>query len=84
MSEQLAASDALSKSEATRIKILNAAARTFRAKGYAATTLNEIAEATNMRAGSLYYHFDSKEQLVEAVFEIGMQQIGRASCRERV
>jgi AcrR family transcriptional regulator len=70
-----ATGDARSKSVATRIKVLNAAARTFRAKGYAATTLNEIAEATSMRAGSLYYHFDSKEQLVEAVFEIGMQRV---------
>ena len=75
MSERRAATEAPSKSEATRVKVLNAAARTLRAKGYAATTLNEIAEATDMRAGSLYYHFDSKEQLVEAVFEIGMQRV---------
>ena len=63
------------KSAATRRKILDAAARTFRDKGYAATTLNDIADAADIRAASLYYYFRSKEDLLEAVFGIGMQRV---------
>ena len=69
----------LSKSEATRRKILDAAARAFLQKGYEATTLQEIAEAASMQAGSLYYHFASKEQLLEAVFDIGMRRVVEAA-----
>jgi AcrR family transcriptional regulator len=63
------------KSAATKRKILDAAARTFRDKGYAATTLNDIADAAEIRAASLYYYFRSKEDLLEAVFGIGMQRV---------
>jgi TetR/AcrR family transcriptional regulator, cholesterol catabolism regulator len=50
-----------SKSEASRRKILDAAARAFVQKGYDGTTLQEVAEAAGMQAGSLYYHFESEE-----------------------
>lgn len=63
------------KSAATRRKILDAAARTFRDKGYAATTLNDIADVAEIRAASLYYYFRSKEDLLDAVFGIGMQRV---------
>lgn len=72
-----------SKSEATRRKILDAAARAFLQRGYEATTLQEIAEAAGMQAGSLYYHFESKEQLLEEVFDIGMRRVVEAA-REAV
>lgn len=71
------------KSEQTRRKILDAAARAFLQKGYEATTLQEIAEAASMQAGSLYYHFDSKERLLEEVFDIGMRRVVEAA-REAV
>ena len=64
-----------SKSEATRQKILDAAAKTFRHQGYAATRLNDIADAAAMRAGSIYYHFDSKEQILEEVLTIGIRRV---------
>lgn len=65
------ASPVLRKSAATRQRILDAAARIFRERGYAATTLNDIAEAAGLRTASLYYHFGSKEELVEEVLRIG-------------
>ena len=40
------------KSERTRQRILDAAARTFRDKGFAGTTLNDIAVAARLRAGA--------------------------------
>ncbi len=60
------------KAEATRRRILDAAARVFMHKGYVATRLTDIAEEAEMRAGSLYYHFDSKEQIFEEVLQIGI------------
>lgn len=70
------------KSERTRQRILDAAARTFRDKGYAATTLNDIANAARLRAGSIYYHFESKEQILEQVFDIGIKRIFDAVVRD--
>ena len=63
------------KSEVSRQRILDAAAKTFRDKGYVATRLQDIAEAAGLRAGSIYYHFASKEQILEAVFDIGTTRL---------
>ena len=63
----------LPKAQATRRLILEAAAALFREKGYAAVSLREIAQAANMKTGSLYYHFDSKESLVEEILTLGTQ-----------
>jgi len=70
---------ALSKSQVTRRLILEAAARLFREKGYAAVSLRDIAQAVNMKTGSLYYHFDSKESLVEEILTLGTQGAMAAS-----
>jgi AcrR family transcriptional regulator len=61
------------KSEATRQSILHAAAGLFRQHGYAAVSLRDIAEAVGMKTGSLYYHFSSKESLVEEILSLGTQ-----------
>jgi len=68
-----------SKSQITRGLILKAAAGLFREKGYAAVSLREIAEAVSMKTGSLYYHFDSKESLVEEILTLGTQGAFAAS-----
>lgn len=70
---------ALSKSQVTRQLILQAAAGLFREKGYAAVSLRDIALAVNMKTGSLYYHFDSKESLVEEILTLGTQGAMAAS-----
>jgi AcrR family transcriptional regulator len=63
----------LPKSQATRQAILRAAAGLFRQKGYAAVSLRDIADAVGMKTGSLYYHFESKESLVEEILTLGTQ-----------
>ena len=55
------------KVESGREKIVNAAALLFNDKGYDRTSMREIAASANMKAGSLYYYFDSKEELLLAV-----------------
>lgn len=46
-----------------------AAARLFRQKGYASTTLREIAAAAGMLPGSLHYRYPSKESILLALME---------------
>jgi AcrR family transcriptional regulator len=55
--------------------ILDEAARLFREKGYAATSMRDIATAVDMLPGSLYYHFAAKEDLLVAVYEEGVRLI---------
>ena len=55
--------------------ILDAAARLFRQKGYRVTSMRDIAAASGMLAGSLYYHFASKEELLVAVYAEGVRRI---------
>ena len=53
------------KLEATRERILNAAAKVFSRKGYQLALLSDIAAEAGIHVTALYYHFDSKEHLVE-------------------
>lgn len=55
--------------------ILDEAARLFREKGYAATSMRDIAAEAGMLPGSLYYHFAAKEDLLVAVYEEGVRLI---------
>jgi AcrR family transcriptional regulator len=48
-----------------REEILDAAAELFTSRGYAATSTRMIADAVGVRQASLYYHFASKEELLE-------------------
>src|SRR5215475_11251418 len=61
-----------SKSEKSRDSILIAAARLFRRQGYSATTLRQIAAMAKIKAGSVYYYFDSKEQILDEVLHLGL------------
>ena len=60
------------KSALTRARILDQAARLLSENGYAHTTLAEIGAAAGLKAGSIYYHFESKEELVYEVFRVGV------------
>ncbi|HUN50820.1 MAG TPA: TetR/AcrR family transcriptional regulator [Candidatus Sulfotelmatobacter sp.] len=60
---------------ASRRHILDCAARLVRRQGYAATSLRDIAAASGMKAGSLYYHFASKEEIVTEMLNIGVQTV---------
>jgi TetR/AcrR family transcriptional regulator, lmrAB and yxaGH operons repressor len=54
----------------TRSRILHAAQRLFRKRGYHATGINDILALADAPKGSLYHHFpDGKEQIGVAVIE---------------
>ena len=81
MSQTEIAESRVRKGERTRSRILNAAASVLAREGYAAATLTEIAAVAKMQAGSLYYHFDSKEAIVEEVLRVGIDH-ARTAIRE--
>ncbi len=64
-----------SRSDQSRDYILSAAAKLFRDQGFTATTLRQIAAAANMKAGSIYYHFSSKEQILDEILDVGLLRI---------
>ncbi|MEV4497604.1 TetR/AcrR family transcriptional regulator [Micromonospora arborensis] len=56
----------------TREALLDAALEAFAAKGFAATSIRELAEAVGVRESVIYVHFDSKQ----AIFDTLMAQSG--------
>jgi AcrR family transcriptional regulator len=53
----------------TRERLISEAQRLFRERGYAATSLEQIAEAAEVTKGAIYGHFSSKEDLLLSVIE---------------
>jgi len=52
----------------THEALLAAARSIFAAKGYGATSLEDIVARTRLTKGAFYHHFDSKAALLEAVY----------------
>lgn len=55
--------------ERTRQRLLAQAERLFRERGYAATSVEQIAEAAEVTKGAIYGHFASKEDLMLSALE---------------
>jgi AcrR family transcriptional regulator len=53
----------------TRQQILDASLRLFSAKGFARTTVRDIARQAGITDAAIYYHFESKRELLEALVE---------------
>lgn len=53
----------------TKTLILSKAFEFFAAKGYEATSMEDIAQAVGIKKPSLYAHFPSKERIFQQVFE---------------
>ena len=55
------------KKAETRLRILDAAARVFSRHGYQAARLRDVAEEAGLHLTALYYHFNNKDDLAEAM-----------------
>src|SRR5262245_55974803 len=76
---------------ATRERILYEASKLFAALGYHATTTREIARAVGIRQPSLFHHFASKREIMQALLSYDLDefafveaiaaQSGRAGAR---
>ena len=61
-----------------RDEILSIAAEQFAERGVASTTVRDIGSAAGILSGSLYHHFDSKEQMVaELLLPVMQRQVGQ-------
>jgi len=56
------------KAEETRRRILTAALDLFQERGFAATTMRDIARNADVATGAAYYYFPSKEAIVMAFY----------------
>lgn len=68
-----------------RETILTVAAQLFSRRGFAATTMRDIADATGLLAGSLYHHFESKDAIADAILSRSLEGLldrYRAAQRE--
>jgi len=57
-------------SESTRDALVGGADELFTKRGYAATSLEEIAKKARVTKGALYHHFSGKQALFEAAFDV--------------
>lgn len=62
------------RSTATRRAVLDAARTLFAERGWAATSVDEVARGAGVTKGALYHHFRDKTDLLRAVYEDQEQQ----------
>ncbi|CAJ60083.1 MULTISPECIES: TetR/AcrR family transcriptional regulator [Frankia] len=61
----------------TRSRILAAAVSLFGEQGYAGTSVRDISERLGVTKAALYYHFPSKETILDALLEPFVSELGR-------
>lgn len=64
--------------ELTRGLVLKAAAKLFRDQGYVATTLRQIGDVAGIQAGSIYYHFRSKDEILAEILDVGIDKVQKS------
>ena len=64
----------MGKGEATRQRIVEAAAPLFNQRGFAGCSMQDVMQATGLEKGGLYRHFSSKEELAAESFEYALSR----------
>ena len=62
----------VTKAEKTRARLIEVATRLFQEHGSDEVTVRRIAAAAKIEAGSIYYHFASRDEIMRAVLERGV------------
>lgn len=65
------------KRQRRRTEILHSALRAFRARGYHATTLEDIAAQLGIRSAALYHYFPDKDAILYACHREALAEVGR-------
>jgi TetR/AcrR family transcriptional repressor of nem operon len=65
----------MTKAERTKQFIIEKSAPIFNTKGVAGTAMSDIMEATKLAKGSLYVHFESKEELSYAAVDYNLNSL---------
>jgi len=58
-----------SRSQQTNRKIINSSLKLFVKKGYHGTSISDIADATKLTKGAIYFHFKNKDALLRKILE---------------
>jgi AcrR family transcriptional regulator len=66
------------RSEETRTKILDSAAKLFSTRGFGAASVDEICAEAGISKGAFYHHFESKQALFLALLDNWLQAIDNA------
>ncbi|HVK30731.1 MAG TPA: TetR/AcrR family transcriptional regulator [Nocardioides sp.] len=69
---------ATAKSEATRARVLEAAARVLAREGWSGTRLTDVAREADIQAPAIYYYFASREDLIDEVAGTGAATLMRS------
>jgi TetR/AcrR family transcriptional regulator, cholesterol catabolism regulator len=62
----------LTKADRTRARLIHVAKRLYQEHGSDHVTVRRIAAAAKIEAGSIYYHFSSRDEIMRAVLESGV------------
>jgi AcrR family transcriptional regulator len=71
------------KRRAKRARILESAVRSFAAKGFYGTSMDDIAEDLLLTRGSLYYYFKDKEEILALCHETALEAMLEVTARVR-
>lgn len=67
----------MSKAEQTKAYIIEQAAELFNLKGYAASSIADIMQATGLKKGGIYNHFKSKDELALAALDYAVSLLSQ-------
>ncbi|MCW5821704.1 MAG: TetR/AcrR family transcriptional regulator [Cyanobacteria bacterium TGS_CYA1] len=67
----------MTKGTDTREKIIERAATLFNTKGYTAASINDVMEATGLKKGGIYNHFENKDDLACQAFDFAVKLAGQ-------
>ena len=67
--------------EHARSRLLRAAVQVFNKKGYSAASVREIVELANVTKPALYYHFGSKEGVLQAILHEGLEEFRATAAK---
>jgi len=76
MAGEIQTAGRMTRQDNRRVQLLDAAARLFCDRGFHATSMRDIAKAVDMLSGSIYYHFNSKQEMLLSVYAEGARRIG--------
>ena len=75
------------RAQDTQDAVLDAAIDRFFSEGFEKTSMDAIAAAANVAKGTLYYHYDSKEGILDAILEryarVMEQRLGAIEANDR-
>ncbi|ROH95875.1 TetR/AcrR family transcriptional regulator [Chryseobacterium daecheongense] len=71
----------MSKAEKTKQLIIEKTASLFNTKGYLATSLSDITQATGLTKGSIYGNFENKDEVAVEVYKYNSGVLGKNMAR---